>query len=254
MDFTFNIFNKLLLEFISKEYRIQTTAKYIQSSEAKVLVLRHDVDRYPKNALKMAQLEHNLGISATYYFRIIPSVYEEDIIKQIQHLGHEVSYHYEDLSLMKGNFEKAIQHFEYQLNRFRKYASAKTICRHGSPLSKWDNKKLWEVYDYKDFGVICDTENDINFNEVFYISDNGMAWNKTSTSIRDKVKSHFNIPIHSTIHFIKLLENNKLPNQIMLNAHPDTFFDFGFQWIRNYLFIKTKNVIKWFIVKLNIIK
>ena len=96
----------------------------------------------------MAKLEHNLGISATYYFRIIPSVYKEEIIKQIQELGHEVSYHYEDLSLMKGNYYKAIKHFEFQLKRFRKFAPAKTICRHGSPLSKWDNKKLWERYLY----------------------------------------------------------------------------------------------------------
>ena len=89
--------------------------------------------------------------------------------------------------------------------------------------------------------------------DVFYISDNGMGWNKTSSSVRDKVESNFNISIKNTTHMIELLINNKLPDKIMLNAHPDTFFDFGFRWIANFLFIKTKNVIKWFIVKLNII-
>lgn len=254
MDFTFYIFKKLLEEFITKGYALITVAKSVDTNHQKYLILRHDVDRYPKNALKMAQLEHELGMEATYYFRIIPSVYYEDIIKQIQDLGHEVSYHYEDLSIMKGHFEKAIKHFEFQLNRFRKYAPVKTICRHGSPLSKWDNKKLWEVYNYKDFGVICDTEHDIDYNEVFYISDNGMGWNKTSTSVRDKIESRFNIPIKNTNHLIELLKNNKLPNKIMLNAHPDTFFDFGIKWMLNYILIKSKNIIKWVIVKFKIIK
>ncbi|MCD4832946.1 MAG: hypothetical protein K8R31_04060 [Bacteroidales bacterium] len=254
MDFTFKIYINLLNYIIENEYEINSVLKGINNLHRKILILRHDVDRYPMNALKMAKLEHNLGINGTYYFRIIPSVYNEEIMTQIQDLGHEVSYHYEDLSLMKGDYKAAIKHFEFQINRFRKFAPTKTICRHGSPLSKWDNKKLWEKYNYKDFGVICDTEHDIDFNNVFYISDNGMGWNKTSTSVRDKVQSRFNIPIKNTNQLMELIKNNKLPDKIMLNAHPDTFFDFGFRWIMNYLMIKTKNIIKWFIVKLNIIK
>lgn len=253
-DFTFDIFKDLLTEFIKFDYTIQSVENYFLNPQIRSLILRHDIDRYPLNALKIAKLEHSLGIKATYFFRIIPFVYKEDIIKQILDLEHEVSYHYEDLSLMKGNYEEAIKHFEFHLNRFRKLAPAKTICRHGSPLSKWDNKKLWEKYNYRDFGIICDTEHDIDFNDVFYISDNGMAWNKTSTSVRDKVETHFNIPINNTKHLIQLIKNNKLPDKIMLNAHPDTFFDFGFRWMVNYAFIKSKNVIKWFIVKFKILK
>jgi len=253
-DFTFNIFRGLLNEFIRAGYEIRSVQDYFNNVSDKVLILRHDIDRYPLNALKMAQMEYSLGIKATYYFRIIPSVYKENIIKQIQGMGHEVSYHYEDLSLMRGNYEKAIEHFEFQLNRFRAYAPAKTICRHGSPLSKWDPKLLWNKYNYKDYGIICDTENDIEFNHVFYISDNGMGWNKTSTSVRDKVESRFNFPIKNTNHLIELIKNNTLPDKVMLNAHPDTFFDFGLRWFINYVLIQSKNIVKWFIVKLKIIR
>ena len=35
-------------------------------------------------------------------------------------LGHEVGYHYEVLSKAKGDYEKAIQMFEQELNEFRK--------------------------------------------------------------------------------------------------------------------------------------
>jgi hypothetical protein len=202
----------------------------------------------------MAKMEAELGVKATYYFRIIPSVYKEDIIKKIQDLGHEVSYHYEDLSLSGGDFELAFQHFNHHLNNFRKFAKAKTICRHGSPLSKWDNKKLWERYNYKDLGIIGDTEFDIDYNKVFYITDNGMGWNKTSTSVRDKVDSVFDIQIKSTEHLIKLVKSGQLPSQVAMNAHPDTFFDFGFKWVLNAMLIKSKNLVKWVIVKTKLFK
>ncbi len=35
----------------------------------KVVILRHDVDRKPENALKMAEIEREFDIPATYYFR-----------------------------------------------------------------------------------------------------------------------------------------------------------------------------------------
>ena len=70
---------------------------------------------------------------------------------------------------------------------FRKYYPAKTICMHGSPLSKYDNKKIWEKYDYRDYGIIADPSFDIDYDEVFYITDTGRAWNHTTASVRDKV-------------------------------------------------------------------
>ena len=254
IDFTFEAFETLLKSFLIKGYLIQTVRDFLIKPEPKSLVLRHDIDRYPANALRMAEMESNIGVSATYYFRIISSVYKEDIIKKVQDLGHEVSYHYEDLSLMKGNYEKSIAHFELHLTNFRKFSKAKTICRHGSPLSKWDNKKLWEKYNYSDFGIIGDTEFDIDYNKVFYISDNGMGWNNTSVSVRDKVDSHFDIPIKNTMHLIELIKSGNLPDQVAMNAHPDTFFDFGMRWMANAAFIKTKNIAKWAIVKTNLLK
>jgi len=44
---------------------------------------------------------------------------------------------------------------------------------HGSPLSKYDNRKIWEKYDYRDYGIIAEPYFDIDFNEVFYMTDKG---------------------------------------------------------------------------------
>ena len=54
----------------------------MQNPPQKCIVLRHDIDRKPENALRMAELEHELGIQSTYYFRF-PYTFKPDIIGKI---------------------------------------------------------------------------------------------------------------------------------------------------------------------------
>jgi hypothetical protein len=78
----------------------------MQTPATRVIILRHDVDRRPGNALKTARLEHDLGIPASYYFRAVPESRDEAVIQKIAGLGHEIGYHYENLSACKGDPEK----------------------------------------------------------------------------------------------------------------------------------------------------
>jgi len=48
----------------------------------------------------------------------------------------------------------------------RKIAPFKTICKRGSPLSKYDNRRLWDKYDYREEEIICEPYLDIDFNKV----------------------------------------------------------------------------------------
>ena len=87
-----------------------------KTPETKYVILRHDIDAKPENALKVAKLEYDLGIKSTYYFRIINPVYNKETIMKINELGHEIGYHYEVLAKERGNKEKAILNFEKNLN------------------------------------------------------------------------------------------------------------------------------------------
>ena len=89
-----------------------TVLIYLNNNFEKVLILRHDVDKRPQNSLRTAQLQHKLGVKGTYYFRAVPESFDVDVIKRIAALGHEIGYHYEDLTICKGDYEKAIIHFE----------------------------------------------------------------------------------------------------------------------------------------------
>ena len=73
-------------------------------------------------------------------------------------------------------FELAIDDFRLNLEKLRKFYPVKTICMHGSPLSKWDNRDLWKKYNYRDYGIIGEAYFDIDFGEVLYLTDTGRRW------------------------------------------------------------------------------
>ena len=189
MDFTLPTYKKLLQELLTSGYSFQTLQDFIQKPEDKTVILRHDVDRLPENTLKMARMENGENVKASYYFRIVKESFDKDIIKKIAEIGNEVGYHYEDLSLYGGNYELSIINFELDLKKLRKLYPVKTICMHGSPLSKWDNRDLWKRYNYKDYSIIAEPYFDVDFDAVFYITDTGRRWDGDSVSVRDKVSS-----------------------------------------------------------------
>jgi len=211
MDFTLTTYERLLTSLRASGYPFQIFADFIQSPQQKTIILRHDVDRLPDNALRMARLEHGMGIVATYYFRAVPESWDEGIIREIAFLGHEIGYHYENLSEInclaqrrkgakerrkdagmirvakdgwmekhrgrmseggcrKGKgvrskeefFELAIDDFRLNLEKLRELYPVKTICMHGSPLSKWDNRDLCKRYNYRDFGIIGEPYFDVD--------------------------------------------------------------------------------------------
>jgi len=120
---------------------------------------------------------------------------------------------------------------------------------HGSPFSKYDNKKIWEKYDYSDYGIIAEPYFDIDFNEVFYLTDTGRAWNKSATSVRDKVNSKFDIKIKDTHHLIEKIQNGELPDKIMINVHPQRWNDEFVPWFSELVRQSVKNVVKRILVR-----
>ena len=109
MDFTQNIYRELLASLLKSGYSFQTFEEFVTKPEQKVVVLRHDVDKLPKNAVNLANIEKDLGIKASYYYRIVKQSNVPELIEKVKDLGHEIGYHYEDLTLAKGNKELAIK-------------------------------------------------------------------------------------------------------------------------------------------------
>jgi len=249
MDFTLSTYKSLINSLKDNNYKFFTVEEYFSlivcsSLDCPLVILRHDIDRTPENALKMAKLEHELGLKATFYFRTIPQTFKPEIIKEIDDLGHEIGYHYENMARCNGNYEMAIEDFRNNLDKLREISPVYTICMHGSPLSQYDNRDLWKVYDYRDYGIIGEPYLNIDWDEVFYITDAGRAWNNENVSIRDKVDSNIKIDINSTIDIIKKSKSSEMPYQIMLNVHPHNWANNNAEWLKIFAWQGTKNIIK----------
>ena len=249
-DFTLQAYSSLLDTLINSGYQCTSYLNYLENNpQGKVAILRHDVDKLPGNSLAFAKLQHELGAIGTYYFRVVKESFDINIVKEIHSLGHEIGYHYEDMDFADGDPDKAIKLFEKHLKMIREVAPIKTICMHGSPLSKWDNKDVWKKYDYHNYDIIAEPYFDLNFNEFFYLTDTGRSWNASKVSIRDKVNSNFNINIISTVDLIGKLNSNEIPAKIMFNFHPQRWTDDTLQWTKELIMQNTKNIIKSLMVK-----
>ncbi len=250
MDFTLVKYKSLVSALKDAGYTFPTFEEFIKKPESKVVILRHDVDLRAINSLRIAQSENELGVKASYYFRVVPQSNQPEIINQIVSLGHEIGYHYEDISLFKGDVEESYVHFQKQLAYFRTYYPVKTICMNGSPLSKYDNRAIWEKYNYKDLGLIGEPYFDVDFNKVYYLTDTGRCWDGERFSVRDKVTSSFDLSFHSTDDIIKAAKEGSLPNQIMITTHPQRWTDNEIDWCKEFVSQNLKNIIKRILITL----
>ncbi len=250
-DFTHNTYKELLETLKKQNYQFITVEEYFTSTyndSKPFIIMRHDVDRRPNSSLEMAKLEKSMGIKATYYFRIIYQTFKPNIIKEIINLGHEIGYHYESLAETNGDYEKAIKDFELNLDRLNKFYLIKNIAMHGRPTSKWDSRLLWNKYDYKKYGILSEPYFDIDFNEVFYTTDAGRAWDNEAINLRDKVDTKFDFSFTHTNDIIKALKNKELPNKIMINIHPEHWAKTNIEWYKIFIVRKMKNFIKKLII------
>lgn len=249
LDFTINALGELYQSLLVNCYQIVNFIDFLQNNpEGKICVLKHDVDKDIKAALEIAKIERELGISASYYFRY-PQTFDRDILKKINNFGHEIGYHYEVLAKAKGDYGQAIRIFKKELEEFRKIVTVKTICAHGSPLSKCDNRKLWDKYNFAEFEIIGEAYLSPNFNEVLYLSDTGRCWNCRKANIRDRVKTKFNYTFNDTYKFISEINNNTLPNKIMLNIHPNRWKDNLVLWTGELIGQNVKNLLKQLFIR-----
>lgn len=251
MDFTIDTYRKLIETFVKNDYTILTYEKYCQDktnydqTTQKIVILRHDVDEIANNALKMAQVEHQLGIQATYYFRIVKQSNRPDIIRKIADMGHEIGYHYEDLALVGGDMEKAKQTFEKNLTYFRTYYPVKTVCMHGSSTSQYDNRTFWQSYQLQEFDLIGEPYLTTDFDQFYYLTDTGYAWDGDKYNVSDKVNNHnFSQSYHASKEIISALKKEQFPQKVLILAHT-LWSDSLWQWTALHLREYIRNNLKY---------
>lgn len=313
LDFRLETYQILLKSLSMRDFSFQTLTEFLVNPVNKIIILRHDVDLNPTNSLATAMIESDLSIKGSYFFRIGPVSYDPGIIHEIASMGHEIGYHYEDVSMAaerlrsqsvvqrawgKGQgagseenlVKMAIISFTDNLEKLRSIVPVRTICMHGSPMSRWDSRLLWKYYDYKEFGIIGEPYFDVDFDEVLYLTDTGRRWDGEKVSVRDKAQSsvrraqgavqgenpysdwkvkpvkyrftesstQYSAPnpqppaprFHSTFDIIKVANQDLLPQKIMMTFHAQRWTDEPIPWLKELVWQNIKNVGKYFLMRI----
>jgi hypothetical protein len=90
---------------------------------------------------------------------------------------------------------------------------------------------------------------------VFYLTDTGRCWDGYKVSVRDKIPGYqeqwtaAGLTWHTTQDLIQAIENNRLPNHVMITTHPQRWTNSKAAWYKEWLLQTIKNIVKRIIVK-----
>lgn len=151
------------------------------------VVLRHDVDLSIKDALKMALLEADRGVTATYCFLLTSALYnplerdQREQIREIGSLGHEVALHFstheywdadgrpDDEALIEGIDE------ERTVLEGLVPETTETVSFHSPP---------WWVLK-RELDGVRNVYEPAYFDEMTYVADSGQRWRESPPAVHE---------------------------------------------------------------------
>lgn len=170
-------YGRLLTQIRGQGFRYMTMAKFAETIQAgasfggPVCILRIDVDTDPEGAARMFAVEREMGVHATYYFRL-RTIDRALIARMIRH-GTEVGYHFEELSTLalrqglRPGFnidplrEELRQQFRLNVEGFRTASGVmpRTVAAHGDFLNRRLRLKNQQFVDHgflDEFGIVAE--------------------------------------------------------------------------------------------------
>lgn len=166
---------------------VRTVVDFLLRPDRNSIVLRHDVDRNIGRAVRVAELENRLGVSSSFYFRRGKNGFPVAVIRELAAMGHETGFHYETLSVARGDAAIATELFLQQLAEFRNTAACRTICAHGKPLSPWFSGDIAAELIETASDIVGDASASMPVDQITYLTDAGGRWNSPAVNLRDRV-------------------------------------------------------------------
>jgi hypothetical protein len=101
--FTYDFFREMLGSAVEQGYRVSSFERY-DGSAKRTIILRHDVDYTLDGAVRFAEIERELGCTATFLFRVHAEYnafgpLAVTTMRRIRALGHEVGLHFEAMNM-----------------------------------------------------------------------------------------------------------------------------------------------------------
>lgn len=192
--------------------------------------IKHDVESVPSKALDLARIEAKYGHCATYYVQAyLLTDSNKDILKEIQSLGHEVTYHHDVMDCAKGDIQIAMTIYKENVAKFEQFGfPVVTVCQHGNPSSKYENRDFFRSDLIQEhFPSQSDIMVDFMIkakSQYTYISDVGMEFKIVTDPVNsDKLKDDEKyIVLGDAMHVIEHIITHP-DNSYIVSAHPHRY-------------------------------
>lgn len=118
-DFTETAYRTLLAR-ASSTYSFGNLTSLLEGEE-RVAVWRHDVDISPQRALAIAQIDHESGVEAYFFFQVTSIFYSPfeayfpDLVRTVSSLGHEVGLHFDPSSAKSGSDDDQLGRLSWEM-------------------------------------------------------------------------------------------------------------------------------------------
>jgi len=199
------------------------------------LVLKHDVETNLSKALILAQIENNYSHRGSYYVQsyLLNCKKNVDILKQIQELGHEVSYHHDVMDSNKGDINRARDEFQRNIDLFESNGfSIQTVCQHGNPVIEREgyssnrdffrNTEVAKSYEHIS-EIMLNFKRRISVNYT-YISDTGYGWKIISDPENNDVLKCDDRDI-ALLNLDRVIDIVKSEYPVIISTHPHRWHD-----------------------------
>lgn len=218
-------------------------------------IMKHDVETNPIKALKLAEIESKYGHSGSYYVQgyLMKNKKNLEILKRIQDLGHEVSYHHDVMDSNKGDILKAKVEFEKFKNIFEENGFLiKTVCQHGNPIIEregyFSNRDFFRDNTISNFyenisEIMVNYKTRIQENYL-YISDAGYGWKVIFDPENNDVinSDDKNISLNDLKAVAEVIKNGE---SVILSTHPHRWeSNVNSAKSKDYIFRKVKIIAK----------
>ena len=217
MTFTFDEYRACLEIGLKRFDRVTGAARFLSEpkstrADGSVLILRHDCERDLGKAVRMAEIEKYLGISASYFIRIHSEYYnlmlhrDRERVRNIAALGHEIGLHYEPSFYLRDGVEFIVG-VKQDLAVLRMILDNETPMHTMSP-----HQPTLVAPDFAELerhGMVDLYAHDA-FRTLSYFSDSGMVWREKN--LRQVVETE---------------------QRCQLLVHPDFWNDEEIDWIEN---------------------
>ncbi|XVH33849.1 polysaccharide deacetylase family protein (plasmid) [Haloferacaceae archaeon DSL9] len=173
VEFTYEWYDEFLGELTAQGRRFRSYDEPMRSGD---VLLRHDIDWSPKNALRVASIEEQRGVKATYFFLLTSPFYNlfhkpnRVILDRIASMGHDIALHFSTHQYWNDEPPEAalVEEVESELRVLEELLgeSVETVSFHRPP--EWVFERAYDSF--------ISAYEPRFFSEIAYRSDSNHRW------------------------------------------------------------------------------